>query len=111
MRITNLTSGFQIKPSQAQNRIEQCISCWVVEGRTIRDLSLSERVNARSEQVKLNQGLFYTVEVTEKDGSTKLVEKPYLAELHGLKVENLPHLYEERQLAQEANKFCQECAA
>ena len=91
MRITNLTSGYRLKPSQAQNRIDQCISTWVEHGKSIRDLSLSERVTARSEQAKLESPL------------------PW-AELPGLKVENIPHLFEERQLIKEANLFCASAA-
>jgi len=90
LRITNLTSGFRLKRSQAENRIDQCISCWVVQGQTIRDLTLAERVNARSEQARL-------------------IEPLALAECHGLKVINLPHLYEERQLARDANLFAINC--
>lgn len=82
-RVINLTSGCRIKRSQARNRVEQCLSVWIDDGFTIRDLSLAERVTARKEQAKLEEGLFYYVQ--GKDG--KLIAKPYLAELHGLKYE------------------------
>lgn len=49
-RVLNVTNGCRIKRSQALGRIEHCISTWVEEGFTIRDLSLAERVQARTKQ-------------------------------------------------------------
>jgi hypothetical protein len=56
-KVTNLTSGCRIKRSQAQGRVQNCISVWVEENFTIRDLNLAERVAMRSEQAKLEEPL------------------------------------------------------
>jgi hypothetical protein len=86
-RVLNLTNRCTIKKSQALRRIEQCISTWVVEGYEIRDLSLSERVQARSVQAQLREAL------------------PF-AEIPGIRVTGIPGLHIERQLAFEATQFC-----
>ena len=107
-KVLNTTSNMHIKRSQALRRIDQCISTWV-DSFTIRDLSLAERVQYRSEQARLQQGLEYFVE--GKDG--KLVAKPFFAEIPGLKFEPPAYAQEstrrEHQLAAEANKFVVEC--
>jgi hypothetical protein len=95
-----------IKLNQALGRIEQCISAWVEEGRTIRDLTLAERVQARSEQAKRTAGLVYYVE--GKDGV--LVERQYLAECHGLKVVDIEDVHQELRIASEANRFAESAA-
>ena len=53
-KVLNVTSNMRIKRSQALRRIDQCISAWV-DGFTIRDLSLAERVHARSEKARLKK--------------------------------------------------------
>jgi hypothetical protein len=62
-RVLNLTNRCTIKKSQALRRIEQCISTWVVEGYEIRDLSLSERVQARAVQSRAEEEAFPLAEV------------------------------------------------
>lgn len=79
----------RIKRSQALRRIDQCISAWV-DDFSIRDLSLAERVKARSDKARLEEALAF-------------------AEIPGLRVENLPNLRTEMKLAAEANKFAIEC--
>jgi hypothetical protein len=56
-RVTNLTTGHRIKRSQAANRVEQCLSEWVNEGFTIRDLALNEMVQRRSVQSQAEERL------------------------------------------------------
>ena len=47
-RILNLSNNRTVKRSQALGRVEQCISVWVEADISIRDLSNSERIQARS---------------------------------------------------------------
>ena len=58
-RILNLSNNRTVKRSQALGRVEQCISVWVDANISIRDLSNSERIQARSiearEQLQLEQ--------------------------------------------------------
>jgi hypothetical protein len=54
-KVINLTTGCRIKRSQAKGRVENCVSAWVDEGFTIRDLTLAERVQARSVQARLHE--------------------------------------------------------
>jgi hypothetical protein len=54
-KVINLTTGCRIKRSQAKGRVENCVSAWVDEGFTIRDLTLAERVTARSVQAKAQE--------------------------------------------------------
>jgi hypothetical protein len=56
-RVLNTTNGCRLKRSQALNRIDQCISAWVEQGFTIRDLTLAERVQARTIQARLCEPL------------------------------------------------------
>lgn len=86
-RVLNLTNGCTLKKSQALRRVEQCISTWIVEGYEIRDLSLQERVQARSIQAQLRESL------------------PF-AEIPGIKVTGIPNIQLERKLAFEATQFC-----
>ncbi|WP_035350851.1 hypothetical protein [Edaphobacter aggregans] len=53
-KVLNLTTGRRIRRSQAAGRVEQCISAWVEDRISIRDLSLSEVVAARSAQTCLS---------------------------------------------------------
>lgn len=52
-KVVNLTSGNRIKRNQALGRVEQCLSEWVEENVSIRDLTLRECIARRSEQVQL----------------------------------------------------------
>jgi len=52
-KVLNISTNQRIKRSQARNRVEQCLSAWVEDGLSIRDLTLAERVAARSEQARL----------------------------------------------------------
>ena len=56
-KVVNLTSGNRIKRNQALGRVEQCISEWVEENVSIRDLTLKESIARRSEQARLNERL------------------------------------------------------
>lgn len=58
-KVLNETNGCRIKRSQAKRRVEQCVSAWVIENYSIRDLNLQERVIARSAQAKLQEPLSY----------------------------------------------------
>jgi len=51
-KVINLTTGCKIKRSQAIGRVGQCISAWVNQGFSIRDLSLQESIEARNRQAK-----------------------------------------------------------
>ena len=92
-KVLNTTSNMHIKRSQALRRIDQCISTWV-DSFTIRDLSLAERVQYRSEQARLATPLAF-------------------AESPGLKFEPPAYAQEstrrEHALAAEANRFVVEC--
>ena len=92
-KVLNTTSNMRIKRSQAMRRVEQCISTWV-DSFTIRDLSLAERVHARSEKARLEEALA-------------------LAELPGLKFQPPANAQEstrrEYHLVAEANRFAVEC--
>ena len=92
-KVLNVTSNMHIKRSQALRRIDQCISTWV-DSFTIRDLSLAERVHARSERARLEEALAF-------------------AELPGLKFQPPAYAQEstrrEYALAAEANKFVVGC--
>ena len=123
MRITNLTSGFRLKETQAQDRVSGCVSCWHCERcdfewmgplpikcanpkceelrpevwcrfRTVRDMNYHERLAALSLQQR---------------AEFEATPLPW-AEIPGLCVQNIPHIYEERQLAREANLFCENSA-
>jgi len=56
-KVINLTTGCKIKRSQAIGRVDQCISAWVSEGFSIRDLSLQESIEARNKQAKEREPL------------------------------------------------------
>jgi hypothetical protein len=49
-RVVNITNGRHLKRSQARGRVEQCLSAWVEEGYTIRDLTLQETIAARNKR-------------------------------------------------------------
>jgi len=51
-RVFNLTAKRYLKRNQAIGRVEQCLSVWVEEGSSIRDLTLREIVTARSEKTR-----------------------------------------------------------
>ena len=99
-RVLNLTTGNSMKRSQARKRvIEHCCCVYVdadgkdtrAETYTVRNLTLSERVAARSEQARIHQPLAF-------------------AELPGIKVLGISALNEERRLVIEANRFAGEAA-
>jgi len=58
-KVLNLTTGHRIKRSQARDRVDQCISMWVDEGYSIRNLTLQETVAARSRQARDRDPLPY----------------------------------------------------
>ena|SRR6185503_8681579 len=102
--------GWSLKFKQVQNRIakEHCF-VWVKFGEVFRNATIQEAAQMRKAEAKLERGLVYFVEGFDRQGKPVLIEKPYLAEQHGLKVINLPHLYEERHLARDANLFAINC--
>ena len=67
-RILNLTKNIRLKPAQALRAIENCACAWVVEGESIRDLTLAEAIAARHTQANEREPL-------------------PLSEIHGLKYE------------------------
>lgn len=79
-RVLNISTGLHHKLSQAENWIADGSHAWVDRSKTIRILSLQERVQRRSEIVKQQEGLTYFVQ--GKD--VKLIAKPYFAELPGV---------------------------
>lgn len=106
-RVLNLTTKCYLKIRQAEGRIEHCVSEWVVQGKSIRDLTLAQMVQKRSEVARVQAGMGYLLEVTDAHGKTKLVAKPYLAELHGLRYEpsNLAQTRQSWPLIAEANRL------
>lgn len=58
-RIYNLTRKFSFKRSQAIRAIESCACAWVEEGRTVRDLTIAEAIQARNVQVSLRERLAF----------------------------------------------------
>jgi hypothetical protein len=51
-RILNISKNIRLKYSQALKSIESCACAWVIEGESIRDLTLKESIQARNEQAK-----------------------------------------------------------
>lgn len=56
-RVINLTDGRRIKRSQALRRIDHCVSGWVDEGFTIRNLTAAESIAARNQQASMRDPL------------------------------------------------------
>ena len=56
-RVLNISKNITVRRSQAKRWIEQCACVWVEEGVSIRDLTLSERVAARSQQAAIREPL------------------------------------------------------
>ena len=54
-RVLNLTTKCYLKVRQAEGRIENCVSEWVVQGKSIRDLTLAQIVQRRSIQARLQE--------------------------------------------------------
>ena len=54
-KILNVTTNRYVKRNQALGRVAECISIWVEEGVSIRDLTLREMVAARSVQARMNE--------------------------------------------------------
>jgi hypothetical protein len=75
-RVLNLTTGSQIKRSQARNRVEQCLSRWIEIGFSICDLTLQEMMCARAEQSKMQEPL-ETPEVPGVTWEPPLAERSY----------------------------------
>jgi hypothetical protein len=75
-RVLNLTTGQFIKPSQAINRVEQCLSRWAGIGRAIVDLTLAEMMCARAEKSKLEAPL-ETPEVPGVTWEPPIAERSY----------------------------------
>lgn len=59
MKILNISRNYYIKCTQALRGIENCAFTWVVEGETVRDLSLAESIGKRNEQSKNAEPLPY----------------------------------------------------
>jgi hypothetical protein len=57
--ILNVTRGYYMRYRQAMKGIDNCAFAWVVEGETIRDLTLAEAIAKRIEQAKLQDPLPY----------------------------------------------------
>lgn len=95
-KIVNLSNGHRIKHSRAIRLIDQCAAVWAVPHVSIRNLTVSEMVKARSEQAKLQEPL------------------PY-AEVHGLRYDPSMNGVEasrrERGLIWEAHDFLRSVAA
>jgi len=89
-RVFHETRGFSLKHSQVKKAVADGSLMWVVFGKTFRNATPAESFAARQIQAEEREPLA-------------------LAECHGLKVINLPHLYEERQLARDANLFAINC--
>jgi hypothetical protein len=51
-RVFNVSRGFTLKYKQALRAVEECACAWVVENKTIRDLTLAESIAARNHQAK-----------------------------------------------------------
>ncbi len=51
-RVYNVTRGFTMKHKQALRAVEECAAAWVVEGVSVRDLTLYESIAARMQQVR-----------------------------------------------------------
>jgi hypothetical protein len=75
-RIVNITTGFQLKPAQAQRAIENCAAVWVEPGVTIRSATLAEAIELRNRQAALRERLAYA----ELPG---LIYKPALRDAEG----------------------------
>lgn len=56
-RVLNLTTKCYLKIRQAEGRIEHCVSEWVVQGKSIRDLTLAQMVQKRSEVARTQESL------------------------------------------------------
>lgn len=110
-RVLNLTTKCYLKVRQAEGRIENCVSEWVVQGKSIRDLNLAQIVQRRSQAARQQEGMFYWVEVISKDGKAKMVKKPIYAELPGLIFKPAPNAQASTRqsfaLLKQANQFCQ----
>lgn len=59
MKILNISRNIWYKPSQALRGIENCAFAWVVQGETVRDLTLAESIAKRNEQAKNAEPLAY----------------------------------------------------
>ena len=91
-RVINLTTGARIKRSQARGRVENCMSVWVVEGFTIRDLTLAQIVQRRSIQARLQESIPFA----ELPG---LIFKPAQKDQASTRISYA--------LLKQANQFCQ----
>jgi len=59
-RIYNVSREYYIKRKQALKGIDRdCTLAWVVEGESVRDLTLAESIAARNEQARLRDPLPY----------------------------------------------------
>jgi hypothetical protein len=56
-RILNISKNIRLKYSQALKAIDACACSWVIEGESIRDLTLKESIEARNEQASLREAL------------------------------------------------------
>lgn len=94
--VLNVTRNYWIKRKHALKGVEQdCTLAWVVDRETVRDLTLSEQLQARSIQAKLREPL------------------PY-AEIHGLKFDppasGVAATRRESKLMWEAHDFIRQAA-
>ncbi len=49
-RVRNVTTGYWLKPAQAQRAIEECAAAWVEEGVSMRSVTLAEAIALRNAQ-------------------------------------------------------------
>jgi hypothetical protein len=91
-RVFHVARGFSLKHSQVKKAVLDGSLMWVVVGQSFRNATPAESFAARQKQAEESDPL-------------------ELAELHHLKVVNIPHLYDEYRLTKEANVFAQESAA
>jgi len=59
-RVLNLTTKCYLKVRQAEGRIEHCVSEWVVQGKSIRDLNLAQIVQKRSIVAKQSEPIAWS---------------------------------------------------
>jgi hypothetical protein len=57
--VFNITQGHNVRYKQALKSIEACSCAWVVEGESVRDLTLAEAIQARNVQAKMRDPLPY----------------------------------------------------
>jgi hypothetical protein len=59
LRVLNITRGFRLRSNQARKAVDNCACAWVEPGISVRDLTLSESIQARMQQAKDREPLPY----------------------------------------------------